>query len=43
MVRINSTISNLTGTGFAGADVIYGGSVAHWNKFINSLKLKLAF
>ncbi|MDA0178538.1 MULTISPECIES: SusD/RagB family nutrient-binding outer membrane lipoprotein [Mesoflavibacter] len=39
--RLDATIPNLTGTGFTSADNIYGGDMTAWNKFANSLKLKL--
>ena len=39
--RLNAAIPNLVGTGFTSADKIYGGDMVAWNKFANSLKLKL--
>ncbi|QXP59880.1 SusD/RagB family nutrient-binding outer membrane lipoprotein [Olleya sp. HaHaR_3_96] len=39
--KINAAIPNLVGTGFTTADKIYGGDMVAWNKFANSLKLKL--
>lgn len=40
ITRINAAIPNLTGSGF-GTDNIYGGDMAKWAKFGNSVKLKL--
>lgn len=44
MSRLNTAINNLdpAADGFAEADVYYGGDVAAWQKFANSLKLRLA-
>ncbi len=45
LVRINAAITMLDASGddgFISADVIYGGDVTKWEKFANSLKLKLA-
>lgn len=42
LVRIDSALSNLSGSGFGSSDVIYSGDIAKWKKFANSLKLKLA-
>jgi hypothetical protein len=41
--RLNTAISQLTpaSTSFGTADVLYGGTVARWVKFGNSLKLKM--
>ncbi|RAJ14451.1 SusD/RagB family nutrient-binding outer membrane lipoprotein [Olleya aquimaris] len=39
--RLDAAIANLSGTGFTTADKIYGGDMVAWNKFANSLKLKL--
>jgi len=44
LVRIDSAITALTGSsgsGFGSADLIYGNSRSSWEKFANSLKLKL--
>jgi hypothetical protein len=40
LVRLDAIMPNI-GTGFGGADKLYGGSTASWKKFANSLKLKL--
>ncbi len=40
IARINAAIPNLKGSGF-GTDNIYGGDMAKWAKFGNSVKLKL--
>ena len=44
IVRINDAIAKLNGagTGYTSADIIFGGNVAKWKKFANSVKLKLA-
>lgn len=44
LVRINDAIAGLNGAGagFTGADIIFNGDIAKWNKFANSVKLKLA-
>lgn len=40
--RLNADISALTtGTSYGDADIIYGGNIAKWKKFANSLKLKM--
>jgi hypothetical protein len=39
--RLNSAIPNLDGTGFGDADPIYGGNPAAWEKFANSLLLRI--
>ncbi|WP_397362041.1 SusD/RagB family nutrient-binding outer membrane lipoprotein [Olleya sp. R77988] len=39
--RLDVAITNLSGTGFTTSDKIYGGDMIAWNKFANSLKLKL--
>lgn len=39
--KIDATIPNLVGSGFTSSDKIYGGDMAAWSKFGNSLKLKL--
>ncbi len=41
--RLNADIAALdvTGESFGSADIIYGGNVAAWKKFANSLKLKM--
>ncbi len=43
ITRINADITNLdvTEASFGGADLIYGGDVAAWKLFANSLKLKM--
>ena len=44
LIRIDSAISTLSGSsgaGFGSSDLIYGNSRASWQKFANSLKLKL--
>lgn len=43
ITRINSDISSLdvNAQGFGGDDVVYGGDVVKWKKFMNSIKLKL--
>jgi len=41
--RLGNVQSDLqAGQGFSGADVIYGGDMAKWEKFANSLRLRLA-
>ncbi|MEL4306525.1 SusD/RagB family nutrient-binding outer membrane lipoprotein [Joostella sp. CR20] len=40
ITRIDAAIPNLTGTGF-GIDNLYGGNMAAWKKFANSVKLRL--
>ncbi|WP_066221201.1 SusD/RagB family nutrient-binding outer membrane lipoprotein [Formosa haliotis] len=40
ITRLNASIPNLTGTGFS-EDNIYGGDIAAWMKFGNSLKLRI--
>ena len=40
--RINGAISELNGTGFSSADLIYKGDISKWKKFAFSIKLKLA-
>lgn len=41
--RLGSAGADLqAGQGFTGADVIYGGDMAKWQKFANSLRLRLA-
>jgi Starch-binding associating with outer membrane len=44
IVRINDAIAKLNGagTGYTSADIIFGGNIAKWKKFANSVKLKLA-
>ena len=44
MVRIDLAISQLNGAsgGFSKPDLLYGGDLAAWSKFANSLKLRLA-
>lgn len=39
--RLDAAISNLSGSGFTSADKLYGGDMTGWNKFANSLKLRL--
>ena len=43
MDRLNTAISNLNASadGFGDVDVYYGGDIAAWQKFANSLKLRL--
>jgi hypothetical protein len=43
LTRLDAAIGNLAtgGSSFAGADIIYGGNVAKWKKFANSLKVKM--
>ncbi|AXO80143.1 SusD/RagB family nutrient-binding outer membrane lipoprotein [Olleya aquimaris] len=41
ITRVNEAIPNLTGNGFITSDKIYGGDMTAWNKFANSLKLRL--
>ncbi|APS37690.1 SusD/RagB family nutrient-binding outer membrane lipoprotein [Salegentibacter sp. T436] len=41
--RIGAASGNLSaGQGFAGADILYGGDMAKWEKFANSVQLRLA-
>jgi hypothetical protein len=41
--RIDAAKAKLTsGASFGGSDLIYGGNVANWKKFANSLKLRMA-
>lgn len=42
--RLNAASSDLAagGEGFSSADVLYGGNIGNWEKFANSLKLRLA-
>ena len=44
MVRLDLAISQLSSApgGFTSADLLYGGDLAAWSKFANSLKLRLA-
>jgi len=44
MIRLDTAISQLGSApgGFTKADLIYGGDLAAWSKFANSLKLRLA-
>ena len=44
MVRLEEAITNLNSAsgGFNNADILYGGNLALWSKFANSLKLRLA-
>ncbi len=43
MTTLNGAIANFAaGSSFGSADIIYGGDVAMWKKFANSLKLKMA-
>ncbi|MFV0249393.1 MAG: SusD/RagB family nutrient-binding outer membrane lipoprotein [Tenacibaculum sp.] len=39
---LNTAIDNIGSGGFTNADKIYGGNEAGWNKFANSLKLRIA-
>lgn len=43
LTRLDAAIPklNTSAAGFGGADLIYGGNVAAWKKFANSLKLKM--
>ena len=41
LTRLDAAIANLNGDGFTSADQLYGGDMSAWNKFANSLKLKL--
>ncbi|WP_286760964.1 SusD/RagB family nutrient-binding outer membrane lipoprotein [Salegentibacter sp. UBA1130] len=41
--RIGAASGNLSaGQGFSGADILYGGDMAKWEKFANSVQLRLA-
>lgn len=40
--RITALDGDFNGQGFTNADVIYGGDMANWEKFANSLQLRLA-
>jgi hypothetical protein len=43
ILRLDNAIANLSGESRMGAfDLIYGGDVAQWRKFANSLKLRMA-
>lgn len=43
MTTLNTAIGNMAaGESFGSADIIYGGDIAMWKKFANSLKLKMA-
>jgi hypothetical protein len=44
MVRLDLAITQLSGAsgGFSKPDLLYGGDIAAWSKFANSLKLRLA-
>lgn len=43
MTTLNGAIANFAaGSSFGSADIIYGGDIAMWKKFANSLKLKMA-
>uniref|UniRef100_UPI004049BE11 SusD/RagB family nutrient-binding outer membrane lipoprotein n=1 Tax=Gelidibacter sp. TaxID=2018083 RepID=UPI004049BE11 len=39
--RLNAAIPNINGTGFGAADPIYGGNANAWEKFANSLLLRI--
>ncbi len=43
--RLDEDLANLdeSAESFGDADLIYGGDVAHWKKFANSLKLRMGF
>lgn len=44
LVRIDDAIAKINGSGaaYTGADIIFNGDIAKWNKFANSVKFKLA-